>query len=170
VLGCNDKTQKNKSEFEVKIESVTPTIPTVRGNQTFSFFELSEDIWNWQKLQNLTEIDSSLWVSYINKPDPIGSYSTDYQKNYFYKMIDFDDACIYLITLQYIRNNNESYMYLLQFDKQGNRKKMLVLASIYKSPDEYEEVHSSIQGRNIITYRYYSEDSIIKRDTIVNSW
>jgi hypothetical protein len=168
TISCNNESKKNN--FESQMDLLKLNIPTITENQNFSFSEFSKDIWNWHKSHKFIEIDSIIWIDYCNNPTPLGDYRYDYQTNYYYETIDLQDDFTNLIILQYIHNNNESYMYLLQFDKKGNRRKVFVLASIFKSPDEYEEIHSSIQGNKIITYKYYDDDGTVKRDTTITLW
>ena len=171
VLSYNGKTNKTKiNSFESKIDSLKLFVPTISGNHTFSFAELSENKWEWQKSQNFIKIDSDLWVNYFDKPERLIGHGYYYQTNYYYKILDLQDNFINLIVLQYIHNDNESYMYLLQFDKQGNKFKSHILASIVKSPVDYEEVKSTIQGNEITTYKCYMDEEIIKRDTIKILW
>jgi hypothetical protein len=162
----------NKSDFEQKIDTLRQTIPTVTGNQSFSFEELSQDVWNWQNSHKFIEIDSATWFDNFNKPTQLGDYRYAYTTNYYYKEFDFKDSLFNLVVLQYVHNSNESYMYLVQFDRQGNRKNTLTLASIFKSPIDYEEIYSSIQENQITTYRYYNDmdKNIVKRDTMENLW
>ena len=166
-ISCNNI--HKTSEFEQKIDSLKQIIPTISGNHTFSFAEISENVWEWQNSQKFIEIDSILWVDYFDKPQRLISYKYDYQTNYYYKIIDLQDNFFNFIILQHIHNNNESYMYLIQFDKQGNRQKAMVFASISKSPVDYKEVYSSIEGNKIATYEYYEdEDKILRNTTFVN--
>ena len=169
MVACSNSSKT--SDFERKIDGIKQTIPTISENQTFAFTMLSENVWNWQKSQEFVEIDSVFLVDFIDKPQQLIAYNYYYQTNYYYKIVDFQNNDYFnLIILQQIHNNNESYMYLLQFDKQGIRKKELVLASIFKSPDEYEELYSTIQGNKITTYRYYVDDEAAQRDTTVIFW
>ena len=171
--GCIISEQPNNtSNFEQKIDSLKQFIPTISENHNFSFAEISENEWEWQKSQKFVEIDSSLWIDYFDKPTLLVGYKYYYQTNYYYKIIDFHDNFINMIILQHIHNNNESYMYLLQFDKHGNRQKAITLASIFKSRDEYEEVKSSIQSNKITTYSFYEDfdERTIKKDTTLVIW
>jgi hypothetical protein len=159
-----------KTNFELQVDSLKQTIPTVTGSLVFAFSEFSENVWDWKKSQTFLEIDSSMWFDYFNKPEQLGTYRYGYQTNYYLKIFDFQDSFFNLVTIQYIHNGNLCYMYFVQFDRHGNRKKTHILASIRKSPDEYEEVYSSIQGNEITTYTYYNDDGVIKRDTTVILW
>jgi len=162
AVSCNNNKSKTDN-FESKIDSLQQIIPTIMNeNLIFSFSELSKNVWEWRKSQEFVEVDSAFIV--------LGDYKYYYQTNYFYKIVDFQDNMFNLVILQYIHNDNEAYMYLVQFDKQGNRKKIFILASIYKSPDEYEEKHSFIQKNEITTYRYYNDEGIVKRDTVMVVW
>jgi hypothetical protein len=166
-ISCNYKSKK--SDFELKIDLLKQTIPTVKEEQTYSFKDLSRNVWEWYKSEKLIEIDSAFREDYVNKPKPIMYYGEKYQRNYCYNFFDSQEDCFNLIIVQYV-NANESSMYLLQFDKQGERKKIFVLASISKSPDDYEEVYSLIQGNAITTYRYFNDEGFVKRDTTKIIW
>ena len=176
-----------KSGFERKIDSLRQIIPIVTGNQTFSFNKLSDShsfqklsqgVWDWQNSSDFVKIDSTTWINHF-----IGStqcedveivalpfyYRDSYKVNYYYKEFDFKDSLINLIILQYV-NNDRSCMYLVQFDKQGNRKKILMLAYIEKGPEWVEEIYSSIQENKITTYRYYEDNDSVKRDSVMTLW
>lgn len=170
LLGISCNRTPKISDFELTMDSLKQVIPTmeVTENQIFSFTELSKNIWDWQTVQKFEKIDTVFWNNYLNKFHPLNGYNYFYQKNYFYKIIDFENNYFNLIILQ--NQGDTSYMYLIQFDRQGNRKKVCLLASISKSPDDYEEIHSSIQNNKITTYKYYNDDGSIKKDTIVSFW
>jgi hypothetical protein len=168
---------KTKSDFERKIDSLRQIIPTVTGNQIFSFKELSQRVWAWQTSQKFIEIDSATWLNNFNKPTEFGTYGYSgsgryiYKTNYYYKEFDFKDNLFNLIILQYV-NDDRSFMHLVQFDKQGNRKKTLRLACIEKSPDGSGEEYSIIQGNKITTYYDYNDndDDYDKIDTTEVLW
>jgi len=167
------------------IDSLRQIIPTVTGeqkfsfkelSQDFSFKELSQDVWNWRNSQKFIEIDSAIWVNSFNKPTKLYPYGYSSgervgKKIYYYKIFDFKDNLFNLIVLKYV-SNDRSCMYLVQFDKQGNRKKTLKLAYIEKGPEWNEEIYSLIRGNEITTYRYYDDDNDDNdyKDTVVTLW
>jgi hypothetical protein len=61
-------------------------------------------------------------------------------------------------------------MYLVKFDKQGNRKKEMILASYSDGPDWSCFTHSTIQGNKIRIYDYAIDDDIVKNDTTTVIW
>ena len=161
----------SENDFGLKIDSLRQFIPIVTGNQIFSFKEISEDVWKWNDSQKFISIDSVTWCNNFYKPINRESRCTyDYRNKYYYKKFDFKDDLFNLIILD--KGNDNSYMYLVQFDKQGNQIKTLTLASIYKHPYDYEEIYSSIQGNKITTYNYYEDfyDNLVERDTTETLW
>jgi hypothetical protein len=168
ALSCNSKPSEN--DFVQKIDSLQLKVQTIHENYNFSFSDLSKNVWEWQKSQAFVKIDSATWVTYFDKPNSLIDYRYGYQTNYIYKFLDLRDNFINIIVLQYIHNDNESYMYLIQFDKNGNRRKVYILASIFKSPDDFEVIHSAVQGNKITTYKNYIDAEIIEKDTTSILW
>jgi hypothetical protein len=184
--------------FQQKIDSLRQIIPTVTGNQIFSFKELSadKDVFKWHEhnSQRFTKIDSITWYMFFVDTTKIRSHdeygnkynSADYIRKYkyvkhfsnwgsyyYYKEFDFKDNLFNLVFLEYTNDSNKrSHIYLVQFDKQGNPQKSHILATIWVSADEYEEVYSEIQKNKIITYSYYQDDSDgrVEKDTTETLW
>ena len=151
-----DDNQNAQTIFEKKVDSLKQILSSIStDNQTFDFHLLSKNEWDWWKKNNFIIIDSLFFYEYANKPTSLTGYGNYYQTNYFYKIIDIDNGLFNVIVLQRIHNDNECYMYLLQFDKYGKRKNTVLLASLFKSPSDYEEIKSEMRNRIITTYKLY---------------
>jgi hypothetical protein len=187
----------DKSDFERTIDSLRQFIPRVKGNQIFSFKEFSGKALNWQESQfikkdiatwdkigdlwlnpqKLIKIDSAIWVNNFGKRHPNGYLPSGDIKGsfgkffYYYKELDLNDNLFNIIVLEWV-NKTQSYMYLVQFDKQGNRKKgAFELANIWANPDGTGEIYSVVQGNKIKTYSYtYFDDDGYKYDTTEVLW
>lgn len=180
-LNCvNPKVIKQQTDntnlFLKKIDSIKKNIPVVDGkNMTFDFYSLSPKRWDWYMIHYFIEIDSIFMKDYIDKPTPLNdSYNKYYQTNYYYKVISMNNNLYNLLILQRIHNDNEAYMYLVQLDSNGERVNLITVASIFKSPIDYEEVTSVINDGIITKYiHYHMEDwdgeIEDKKDTIIIS-
>jgi len=188
-------TKDLESDFEREIDSLRQIIPIVTGEQTFSFEKLSDGkkVWDWHRhnSQKLIKIDSITWFKYfvdtaqryryVNGERYVNNeyyekleYTYESYNNairYYYKEFDFKDNFFNLVFIQHSLSNL-SRMLLVQFDKQGNPQKSLVLAKVQIGQYDHKEEYSSIQGNKIITYSYYEdyEDSTVKRDTVETLW
>jgi len=173
ILGCLFSCQNNKNQlfngsnnnqplennvFIEKFDSLKQIIPIISENALFDFYTLSENGWDWYQKNDYVEIDSLFFNEYVNVPEPLIGYGSYYQTNYFYKIIDIEDGLYNIVTLQRIHNNNEAYMYLIQFDKEGKRVNIILLASLSKSPTDYEVVKSKMNDGVITTYKHYQSD------------
>jgi hypothetical protein len=123
---------------------------------TFDFYKITKDVWNWEQVDGLVRIDSLFFATYISKSSSyIGWYRVDRIK-YFYKFIELSNNAINLIVLKNI--GYYAYMYLLSFNKEGECEKSFLLASISKSPIDSEDIKSRIRGDTLVNYRYYVSD------------
>jgi hypothetical protein len=142
----------------------------VSVSDTFDFYKISDNGWDWVNEKRFIKIDSVFCRQYIHHPEALSNFSS--ATYYFYGTIQLPDNMHNLIVIEYL-HKNEIYMYLLRFDREGNRKKAYLLAHLFGFIDESQIEKSIIKDNKLVKFNehFYDQEentTVVIRDTMVN--
>jgi hypothetical protein len=174
VISCrnsiNERAEKRNLNLIDSVFSIK-NLPEMQEFDLRKFLEIGAS--KWVPLDKRFKVDSLFYKTFLDKPDVLGHWNNykDYQEFYFVGSIAYLKKK-YLAISQWIGNGDECYIYLLNFGKNGRIDKFLLIAKMYKSPDDYDCMNSIFENGKIIrtNVRKSSEysDSIIEKFNIEN--
>jgi hypothetical protein len=124
----------------------------------------------WTPLNKDFRVDSAFYKAFIENDKNLG-HSENYQEFFYVGIVDrFGKKS--LVLSQWIGNGDECYMYLLDFSKNGELEKYLLIAKQYKSPDDYDYSFSKVVDNSLqrITVNWYMDSfnqELSYKDSIV---
>lgn len=173
VVAFSNNCINSKSSFIDIYESLKVKIPVIDNKESnlFSFDSLSNnDIWNWNKSDDLLIVDSNFFTNYLADVKEFTTFK-NYQTIYFNYIVDFNDDSKYLVLSQYIHNGDESNMYLVSFTNEGIVLNVFLLAKIEKSPDDLLKTRSELVNLSTLkTTEIFmvADDAAVFKDSVVS--
>jgi hypothetical protein len=173
VVTFSNNCINSKSSFIDIYELLKVKIPVIDNKESnlFSFDSLSNnDIWNWNKSDDLIIVDSIFFTKYLTDVKEFTTFK-NYQTIYFTYIVDFNDDSKYLVFSQYIHNGDESNMYLVSFTNEGIVLNVFLLAKIEKSPDDLLKTRSELVNLSTLkTTKIFmvADDAAVFKDSVVS--
>jgi len=117
---------------------------------TFNFENFTKtNIWNWHSSKNIIKADAFFYKRFLMNKMEFSGYEENYQDIYYLGITQIG-MIKYLIIGQWIHNDDESNMYLIDFDKYGVINKVFSIAGLYKGPDDYYNFYSHLKNNILV--------------------
>jgi hypothetical protein len=170
LLSFNSFERRSNNDFGYRLDSIFSLLKD-KNITSFNFENLRiGNVWNWPNSKHIVKADSSFYQSFLFGKTQFTMYSKDYQDIYFIGTTNFDKKR-YLVLGQWIHNGDESNMYLIEFNDENKISKLLLVAELFKGPDDYIHSYSKLTENSLTRIKIsestdsknlagYSKDSI----------